>query len=215
MTVQRRLAKTILESILEESEARSHYSINSMLVRLAGNAAIVLGFEELTKGYASLLECTTVIGTGQASNLSPRRHFCKLDSLAENDREYPIFPENYTTHIFQIIYHKMLPCPNIGVEELLKEAKTENNFEDIAVIHAILGRYDEAMDTCQSLLDPHRQQHVRYIICIEHYRRDHIQEAQSVHSSLTGRILTTSAGAQFALGVCNRVPWRVYPFSDI
>ncbi len=112
-------------------------------------------------------------------------------------------------------YEQMLPCPDIGVEELLKEAKTESNFENIAVIQAIFGRYDQAMDTCQSLQDPYRQEHVRYIICIEHYRRDRIQEAKSVHSTLSDRIFTTSAGVQFAVGVCNRVSWRVYPFSDI
>lgn len=46
MTIQRQLAKTILESMYEDLEARVQSSSYSPLAQHAGNATIVLGFDE-------------------------------------------------------------------------------------------------------------------------------------------------------------------------
>lgn len=214
MTIQRQLAKSILESIYEDMEARAHGSNYSRHAQYAGNATIALGFDELTKQFASLLDRYQFNKTEQLSSLKPRSFVSELDSLVENRKQFPVFPEDYATQLFQKFNRNMLPYTDDGFTKLIKEAETESHVEDIAVSLAILGRYDKAMDTCRQLRCPYAQDHVRYIICIEHYRRNQIQEARAVRSTLTARQFTSYTGVQFALGICNHVPWGVYPYSD-
>jgi hypothetical protein len=222
MTVQRDLAKHLLESVANELDVtlREHCSCNTMLARFAGDATLLLGFEQLTPRYVRMLKRSRWKGFfgGMITNMRlpwfvPRR-LRQLTPIEKIETDHPVFPEDYATHIFNKCYSEMLPCITSGFGGLLEMATTELAREEAALSQALLGLYDEAMNTSQCLTDRHRQDNVRFVIAIEHYRHNRIEEAQAIQSTFSDGMLTGWGGAQFALGICNRVPWEPYPYPD-
>jgi hypothetical protein len=143
----------------------------------------------------------------------PRR-LRQLKPLNELEHEHPIFPEDYAAGLLSKYYPKLRPCIENGFRTALDAAKTELAIEEIALSQAILGLYQDALFTSQRLTETDRANNVRFVIAIEQFRRGQVDEAAGTQTTLLNDTLTGWGGAQFALGICNRVPWCPYPYPD-
>lgn len=222
MTFQRELAAKLLKSVAEELEAtlHTHRSCNTLLARFAGDAALILQFDELTPRFSRLLKRSRWEGFygGLMTNLGlpwfvPKR-MRQLTPLERINSDHPEFNEAFAIETFTKYYPEMLPCLDTGFDSWIHAAKTELAVEEVALSQAILGRYDDAIRTARCLNESHRQNNVRFVIAIEQLRQGSCQNAQSITAALDEGTLTGWGAAQFALGICNRVPWRPYPYPD-
>lgn len=222
MTIQRELAKNLLTNVaneLDELFAIKHYC-NTSLARLAGDAAIALDFNDITPRFIRLLKNSRRVGffgdviTNLRLPLFIPKRLRELTPLEEINEKYPLFPNNYAIDTFRKYSPEMLLCLENSFDSLLENASTEFAIEEIALSQAILGRYEDAIRTSRYLKDLYRKDEVLFVIAIEQYRNNHINEAQSTQHALLDRTLTGWGAAQFALGICNRVPWCPYPYPD-
>ncbi len=222
MIVQRKLAARLLASVADELETmfNAHRCCNTLLARFAGDATILLGFDELTRRYSLLLKRSKwrgffggIITNARLPSFVPKR-LRQLTPLDKIETEHPVFPNEYAAEVFRKCYPEMLPCIDDGFDSLLSTASTEFVIEEVALSQAILGLHDDALVTTQWLTERNRKNHVRFVIAIEEYRRDRIDEAQAVQAKFEDGTLAGWGGAQFALGICNRVPWSLYPYPD-
>ncbi len=155
MTLQRDLAKNLLETVANELDVtfREHRSCNTMLARLAGDATLLLGFEQLSPRFARLLKRSRWNGffDGMITNIRlpwfvPRR-LRQLTPIEKIKTFHPVFPEDYAIHIFNKCYSEMSPCITNGFGGILEMATTELAYEEVALSQALLGLYDEALNT--------------------------------------------------------------------
>jgi hypothetical protein len=222
MTIQRELAAKLLASVADEQESafQTDRACNTMLARYAGNAALILRFEELAKRFERLLARSKwknffggIITNVRLPWLVPKR-LRQLEPIQEIETKHPVFASEFAVTTITRYYPEFLPCIDRGFDELLSVATTELKVEEIALSQAILGRYSEALETSLRLNEQDRRENVRFVIAIERYRLEQVDNGQEMQETLDRRTLEGWGGAQFALGICNRMPWCIYPYPD-
>jgi len=222
MTIQSELAARLLQSIADELEAtwRTERSCNTMLARFAGNAALILRIDELTHRFWHLLKRSKwkdfyggIITNARLPWFVPGR-LRQLGPVEKVNSNHPVFADDYAIETFRRYNPEMLPCVDNGFDSILSAAQTELNIEEVALSQAILGRYDDAIETSQRLKDSYRESNVRFVIAIELYRHDQYGDGHASLKTIDPATLTDWSAAQFALGICNRVPWCPYPYPD-
>lgn len=220
--LQRELASNLLKSVAEELETafRAHHSCNTMLARYAGDATLILGFNDLTPRFSRLLKQSKregfyggVITSKRLPWFVPRRER-QLTPIEKINTDHPAFTDDFPVETFAKFYPEMLPCLGSGFDALLDAATTELAIEEIALSQAILGRYNDAINTSSRLKESHRRNNVQFVIGIEQFRLGLFSDFQAFKDRLEDGTLAGWGGAQFALGICNRVPWCPYPFPD-
>lgn len=222
MTRQRELATTLLGSVADEleTEFRKHRSCNTMLARYASDVSQALDFPALTLRFAHLLRKSKwqgffggIITNARLPWFVPKR-MRQLTSIEKINRDYPFFTDDFAVATFTMYNPQMLPCIEHGFDDLLQAAKTELAIEEIALSQALLQRFDDALQTAQRLNEPYRQDNVRFVCAIEQFRLGRVVDAQRMQASLSAGPLQGWYAAQFAMGICNRVPWCPYPYPD-
>ena len=222
MTKQRELASSLLESVADELETtfREHRSCNTMLARYASDVSQALDIPDLTPRFACFLRKSKWKGFfgGMITNARlpwfvPKR-MRQLTPIEKINEDYPIFPDDFAAATFTKYYPEMVPCIDQGFDSLLCDANTELAIEEIALSQLLLRQYDDALDTARRLTESHRQNNIRFVSAIEQYRLDRVDDAEAMRESLDDGTLNGWAAAQFAMGICNRVPWCPYPYPD-
>lgn len=191
-----------------------------MLARYAGNAALLLQFEELARRFERLLARSKwkdfyggIITNARLPWFVPKR-LRQLGPFQEIEKNHPEFTPDFAIATITRYCPQMLPCVERGFDELLSVATTELAVEEVALSQAILGRYSDAVESSSRLTEQDRKENVRFVIAIERYRLAQIDDGQEMHETLNRRTLAGWGGAQFALGICCRLPWNIYPYPD-
>jgi hypothetical protein len=222
MTKQRELATTLLDLVAGELETtfRQNRSCNTLLARYASDVSQALDLPDLTSRFAKLLRKSKWEGFfgGMITNARlpwfvPKR-MRQLTSIEKINEDYPLFCDDFASETFTKYYPEMLPCIVNGFDSLLGDASTEVAIEEIALSQVLLRQYDDGLATARRLTESHRRNNVRFVTAIEQYRFDRIDDAEAMKESLDDGTLSGWGAAQFAMGVCNRVPWCPYPYPD-
>lgn len=78
----------------------------------------------------------------------------------------------------------------------------------------LLRQYEDGLTTADRLAASPCRNNVRFVTAIEQYRTNRFDEAEMMKESLDDGTLNGRRAAQFAMGICNRVPWCPYPYPD-
>lgn len=222
MTQQRELATTLLGQVADELETtfRKSRSCNTLLVRYASGVSQAIDIPDLTSRFAYLLRKSKWDGffRGMITNARlpwfvPRR-MRQLTPMEKIDEDHPVFTDDFALETFTKYYPEMLPCIENGFDTLLSDVTTELAIEELALSQVILRHYDDGLATAERLTESHRRNNVRFVTAIEQYRNDRLDDAEMMKESLDDGTLSGWGAAQFAMGICNRVPWCPYPYPD-
>ena len=219
---QLELATNLLDSVAGELETslRTHRACNTMLARYASDVSQAIDCSELTVRFARLLRKSKwqgffggIITNTRLPWFVPKR-MRQLTPIDKINEDYPFFTDDFAVCTFTKYYPEMLPCIEHGFDTLLRDAKSQLAIEEIALSQILLQQYDDANITAQRLTESHRQNNILFVSAIEQYRLGQIDQAKAMQHRLVDGTLRGWGAAQFAMGICNRVPWCPYPYPD-
>jgi len=192
---------------------------NTLVAKYAGNASLILGFDDLADRYLHLILDVTPdrYWAGVLTNL-PRDEVPvaakKLDDLADINRQHPIFCDNYIETVVNKFCPHLLPCLSGDYETALSSADSQLMTEEIILIQVMRGEIELAMSSISRLSEQWRKDGVHFVTAIELHRKGRHEEAEQTLKVLGDDFFDDWGLAQMALGISNRVPWTPYPFPD-
>ncbi len=210
---------THVAQLLEASQ-RCNGGFNCLAARYAGNAAVLLNFNELSARFLRLLVSVTPeqYWTGAITNLDRSRvpeHGRTLSGLPELDHEHPFFTEDYPAMVIsKFAEEHLFLCLRRDYEQAFAHARSELAIEEVALTQAIIGDTEMAIASTSRLKEKHRRDNVLFVVTIELFRRNKVTEAQTIRRQLPDGIFDEWGASQMAIGIANRVPWQIYPYPD-
>lgn len=220
MCYQKELAKSNLAGVLRYLDAckKQSGSFNTSLCLDAGDACILLGFDQLKSEFESRLIVETSPSFLEKiwSSISLKRvkkKPWKLSFVEQLEKSHPQLDDDHVRESVRRMFPEFTPCLDGEFEAVSKTVSSEFEIECFALTQAVLGFFEEAMKTSERINERHRISNVQFVMAIEHFRHDRISEGEAI-LSLIPTELSDFGAVQFALGISRRTPWLDYPYPD-
>jgi hypothetical protein len=222
-----RLAYGWLEELIGDFEAAktNRKGFNILAGQAAGDAARVLEFCDLDQRIDKLLEGLVLGDTLRGAITSFERSDRLNQPLTRRTREeveneHPPFSIAAVRELFGESGPHLLACLDGNYDLALSESSIEIEPDtlacikhDIVVARAVLGDVRD-VDSARHLLSDHaenRRSDIAVVMAIEFYRRGQTAEAEAMQKFISRNDWTPT---HLALGISQRAPWSIYPFSD-
>ncbi|MAT14065.1 MAG: hypothetical protein CMJ46_02200 [Planctomyces sp.] len=215
-------AYSLLSDVVVELEFKLMQtgSCNSLLTRCAGEASLALGFSELAERCESLLQRSDWDGFfgGVFTNIELPEvvpdQMCELSEYEEAERRFPVFPEDNAESAIQKHYPEFHERGLADPIDALTGTDLEFELECTALSFVLLGEVNRAMEFAKTIKEKERRFHVIATIALEHFRHGNTEAADHFLSMLPSDWLSHWYAVRFAVGICNRIPWELYPYPD-
>jgi hypothetical protein len=149
-----------------------------------------------------------------------RSHYGRkwLESQRENfDRRHPVYSES---EILEPIRQEAASNPSLALaldrryDEAFAISQSDRGLEEIADIQALLGDFDDALQTVRSRVAEPRRTGLLVVIALETFRRGQVNRTYAILEELEARNVQMWDRLHLALGFAGRMPWNSYPLPD-
>ena len=201
-----------------ESSYSNDGSFNYLIAKFAGDASLLLNYDDLVIRFSDLLAKITPELYWKDSVQKGKDvpgYYRKYKSITKIIEEHPVFPNNIHDYIDPFIIgsneEHLLLCLQGKYDEAFEKAGTDLGKEEVLLTQLLFGDIGTALGKRDLLEWESRSNNILFVAAIELFRYGKKKQGEEVYGLIQ---FNDWMMALMALGVDNHIPWKIYPYPD-